>query len=104
MVRGNRDKAFRRYRHGGVVWRGMRILYPTPAELARTLQPYFAPTRRQPLGFALPPSYASGWLQRRARVLSALTQVERAAQRWQCLAAFADHYIFEARRSPAHDA
>ena len=104
LARGNPDKAFRRYRRGGIVWRGMRILYPTPGELARTLDPFFAPTRCQPLGFVLPPSYASGWLERRPRLLSALTRVERAAQRWQRLAAFADHYIFEARRSPAHDA
>jgi len=104
LARGNPDKAFRRYRRGGIVWRGTRILYPTPGELARTLDPFFAPTRCQSLGFVLPPSYAADWLERRARLLSALTRVERAAQRWQRLAAFADHYIFEARRSPAHDA
>jgi SAM-dependent methyltransferase len=104
LARGDRRKAFRRYGRGGTVWRGMRILYPTPAELARTVAPYFTATRSRPLGFVLPPSYASAWLERRPRLLTALTRVERAAQRWELLAAIADHYIFEARRSPAHDA
>ena len=99
LARGNARKAFRRERHGGVAWRGMRIVYPTPAELTRTLAPYFAPTSCRPLGFVLPPSYASGWLERRPRLLAALTHVERAAQQCQPLAALSDHYVFEARRA-----
>jgi len=98
LARGDRRKAFRRQQTGGAVWQGMRIAYPTPAELERTLSPHFAATRCAALGFALPPTYASGWLERRPRILAALRQVERAAQRWQPLASFADHYIFEARR------
>jgi SAM-dependent methyltransferase len=104
LARGNPRKAFRRQQRGGAVWRGMRIAYPTPAELTRTLAPYFAATRRLPLGLVLPPSYASGWLERRPRLLAALAHVERAAQRCQPLAALADHYVFEARRLPARDA
>jgi len=104
LARGNARKAFRRERRGGAVWRGMRIVYPTPAELTRTLAPHFAPTRCLPLGFVLPPSYAGGWLQSRPRLLGALAHIERAAQRCRPLAALADHYIFEARRSPARDA
>jgi SAM-dependent methyltransferase len=100
LARANWQKAFRR-RRDGVVWRGMSISYPTPAALARTLRPHFAPVRRQALGFVLPPSYAAGWLERSPRLLSMLTYLERAAQRWQPLAALADHYIFEARRLPA---
>jgi len=103
LSRGNARKAFRRRQRGGAVWRGMRIVYPTPAELTRTLAPYFAPTSCRPLGFVLPPSYASRWLERRPRLLAALTQVERAAQRCPPLAALSDHYVFEARRLPARD-
>ena len=103
LSRGNARKAFRRRQRGGAVWRGMRIVYPTPAELTRTLAPYFAPTRCRPLGFALPPSYAAGWLERRPRLLAALTQVERTAQRCPPLAALSDHYVLEARRLPARD-
>jgi ubiquinone/menaquinone biosynthesis C-methylase UbiE len=104
LAHGNPRKAFRRQRRGGAVWRGMRIVYPTPAELTRTLAPYFEPTRCRPLGVVLPPSYASAWLERRPSLLDALTHVERAAQRCQPLAALADHYVFEARRLPARDA
>jgi SAM-dependent methyltransferase len=104
LSRGNAAKAFRRHQRGGAVWRGMRIVYPTPAELTHTLAPYFEPTRCRPLGFVLPPSYASGWLERRPRLLAALTRVERAALRCQPLAGLADHYVLETRRLPARDA
>jgi ubiquinone/menaquinone biosynthesis C-methylase UbiE len=104
LARGHPRKAFRRQRRGGAIWRGMRVVYPTPAELARTLAPYFAKTRCRPLGFVIPPSYASGWLERRPRVLAAFTRVERAAQRYASLAGLSDHYVFEARRLPASDA
>jgi ubiquinone/menaquinone biosynthesis C-methylase UbiE len=104
LARGNPRKAFRRQQRGGAVWRGIRVVYPTPAELTRTLAPYFAPSRCRPLGFVIPPSYASGWLERRPRLLAALTRVERAAQRCAPLAALSDHYVFEARRLPACDA
>jgi len=103
LARGDRRKAFRRCRRGGTGWKGLQILYPTPAEIGRILAPYFTPQRRQSLGFVLPPSYASGWLESSPRLLTALTRLERAAQRWQALAALADHYIFEARRLPAGD-
>jgi SAM-dependent methyltransferase len=104
LARGNRQKALRRLRPDGTLWRGLRVSYPTPAALGRMLQPYFEPTRRAPLGFVLPPSYAAGWLGRRPRLLAALARTERAAQRCEPLAALADHYIFEARRTPASDA
>jgi len=103
LARGDRKKAFRRHRDGGATWRGTRIAYPTPAQLERTLAPYFAQIRRAPLGFVLPPSYASGWLEHRPRVLAALAWAERAAQGCKPLAALADHYVFEARRLPARD-
>ncbi len=77
-------------------------MYPTPKELARSLSPYFTPVRRSALGFVLPPTFASQWLENSPRLLAALTHVERAAQRWQTLAALADHYIMEARRLPAN--
>ena len=104
LARGNTRKAFRRHQRGGAVWRGLRVAYPTPAELTRTLAPYFATTRCRPLGFVIPPSYASGWLERRPQLLQALTRVERAAQRCSPLAALSDHYVLEARRLPARDA
>jgi ubiquinone/menaquinone biosynthesis C-methylase UbiE len=101
LARGEWQKAFRRSRKHGDVWRGMHISYPTPAALARALGPHFAPVGRRPLGVVLPPTYASGWLERSPRALSWLAHLERALQGCQPLAAVADHYIFEARRLPA---
>ena len=101
LARGDARKAFRRSRRGGTPWRGLNISYPTPGELERALRPHFAPETRRALGVVLPPTYASGWLERSPRALSALVRLERALQRWRPLAAFADHYIFEARRLAA---
>lgn len=101
LARGEPRKAFRRLGKAGASWRGMQIHYPTPTELARMLSPHFAPIHRRALGLVLPPSYASAWLERRPRLAGALTRLERGAQRWQPLAAVADHYIMEARRVPA---
>jgi SAM-dependent methyltransferase len=98
LARGNWSKARRRLRSGGVQWRGMTISYPTPAQLTGHLRPYFAIDRVAPLGFALPPSFAAGWLERSPRALAALTRLERRAQRSSALAAWSDHYIVEATR------
>ncbi|HEX5047980.1 MAG TPA: methyltransferase domain-containing protein [Gammaproteobacteria bacterium] len=99
LARGEGRKAFRRSRSGGVAWRGLQISYPTPAELERALRPHFAPVSRRPLGAALPPTYASGWLERSPRAFAALLRLERSLHRRQALAVLADHYIFEARRT-----
>lgn len=100
LARGQWRKAFRRTAKGGAAWRGLQISYPTPAELERALRPHFVSTSRRALGVVLPPTYASGWLERSPRALTALVRVERSLQRYAALAAFADHYIFEARRLP----
>ena len=98
LARGDARRAFRRNRKGGTAWRGLQISYPTPAELERALDPYFDAPTHHALGVVLPPTYASGWLERSPRALAALTALERSLQRWRPLAAVADHYILEARR------
>lgn len=104
LARGRWRTAFRRRRRGGVEWRGMRISYPTPRQLARMLEPYFETVGCRPLGIALPPSYASAWLARAPRTFAALTRLEHALHGREALAAFADHYILEARRTRARPA
>ena len=93
LAQGDRRRAFRRLDRAGVRWRGLTIHYPTPSALAQALSP-FKETRRAALGFALPPSYASRWLDSRPRWLGALAAVERATQR--VTANLADHYMLEA--------
>jgi SAM-dependent methyltransferase len=99
LARGEPGTAFRRLRRGGVPWRGLTVRYPTPARLARTLQPFFTACRATPLGLALPGSYAAACLQRAPRLLAALAGVDGALQRLPLLAACADHYCLEARRA-----
>jgi len=103
-VRGQWSRAFRRFARAGVVWRGLRIVYPTPATLAARLQPDFAVSRVSPLGCVLPPAYASGWLDRSPRALRFLSGLERRLFEHPAFAAIADHYLLEAwnaRESPA---
>lgn len=97
LARGDWRRAFRRLAPGGATWRGLTIRYPTPAELARALEPQFAVRARAALGFALPPSYASRWLEARPRTLAALDRIDRSLQHvtpW-----LADHYVLEAKRA-----
>jgi ubiquinone/menaquinone biosynthesis C-methylase UbiE len=101
LVRGEPAKAIRRYSRQGAVWRGIRIAYPTPRQMAALLMPYFDVMRISPLGWALPPSYASGWVERSPRMFAALTRLETMAHQWRVLAGLADHYILEAQVRPA---
>ena len=97
IARGKPAKAMRRYSRQGAQWRGMKIAYHTPKQMAALLWPYFEITRISPLGWALPPSYAASWLNRSPRALAALTRLEISTQHWPVLAAVADHYILEAQ-------
>lgn len=100
LPRGDTRRALRRFQKNGVEWRGLRVLYPTPAEAIAAIKPYFAVRRVSPLGCMLPPSYAAGWLNRSPRTLAALTRLEVMAQRSATLAGWSDHYILEATRRP----
>jgi SAM-dependent methyltransferase len=95
LARGDRTRAFRRMQPGGAEWRGLRIFYPTPKTLTNELAPHFRTTRRGALGFALPPSYAAGWLDSSPHALATLGAIERATSRFT--ASLGDHFILEAR-------
>jgi ubiquinone/menaquinone biosynthesis C-methylase UbiE len=104
LMRGDTRRAFRRFQKNGVEWRGLRIFYPTPAEVAEAIKPYFQVRRVAPLGCVLPPSYAASWLNSSPRTLAALSRLEWMAQRSRALAGWSDHYILEAHRVPASKA
>jgi SAM-dependent methyltransferase len=104
LSRGAPAKAWRRLQPGGVSWRGMKIRYPTPAQLVQLLQPHFVIDRIAPLGIALPPSYAATWLNHSPRSLRALTWLERRAQGSAFLARFSDHFMIEATRRSCESA
>lgn len=101
LLRGEPGKAWRRLRRERLRWRGLTLGYPTPREIAAVLAPHFRIDRVRPLGFALPPSYAAGWLARSPRLFAALNRLEHAGQRWPLLASCSDHYIVEATRRGA---
>lgn len=98
LSRGEWARAWRRTRPGGVSWRGISVSYPTPAEMIRQLHPVFQVSRLTPLGLALPPSYAAGWLDRSPLALAMLGRLEAAGRRASFLARLADHYVVEATR------
>ena len=103
LARGAGRQAFRRLNRDGVEWRGIHVSYPSPRMLADALRPHFVAQRASALGFALPPSYAAGWLDHSPRMLAALTRVEHAVHRWTALAAFADHYYLQATRGSSDE-
>jgi SAM-dependent methyltransferase len=100
LTRGRWRKAWRRLHRGGIEWRGLTISYPTPAEIRSVLRPHFAVTRLAPLGVALPPSYASAWLDRWPFAARVLMRLESWAQCSSMLASWSDHFIVEAVRLP----
>jgi SAM-dependent methyltransferase len=100
LMKGRWRKAWRRLRPGGSEWRDLTISYPTPAQVRSLLLPHFEVTRLAPLGVALPPSYASAWLDRSPFAAKVLTRLERWAQRSSLLASWSDHFMVEAVRLP----
>lgn len=100
LLRAQPAKAWRRLARERVAWRGLTLGYPTPRQIRAVLQPCFRVDDVRALGFALPPSYAAAWVNRRPRVLAALNRLEQAGQQFPALASCADHYIVEATRLP----
>jgi SAM-dependent methyltransferase len=97
LARADTKRAWRRMR-GNVLWRDLTIRYPRPREVEAVLKPFFRIDSVRPLGFALPPSYAAGWLNRHPRALAALNRIEGMGHALSSLASCADHYIVEATR------
>ncbi len=96
LARGRPRIGLRRLRRERLPWRGLTLGYPSPRTLAALLEPRFRIDAVRPLGVALPPTYATAWLERHPRVLALLSRAERAAQGSSALAAWADHYLIEA--------
>ncbi len=94
-LRGDLRAAFRRLRRGGVVWRGLRVVYPTPSRLGRFLQPGFRVVRRAAIGAFVPLPAADVWARRHPDLVARLDARER---RWEAawpLPWLADHYLLE---------
>jgi SAM-dependent methyltransferase len=89
------EKAFRRLRRKGVVWRGLTIRYPSIRSLRRVMAPAFALRRVSAIGALLPPSYAEPWAAQHPRLLAWLNRAERRLETVWPLPWLADHYLAE---------
>jgi SAM-dependent methyltransferase len=98
LSRGAPGRAFRRFRPGGVMWRGMTIRYPTVGRTQRAFAPYFRVRRTGGLGVFVPPPYVEHWAHRHPRLLARLDRWERRVEAWPGVPWLADHYLLELER------
>ena len=94
-LRGDLRSASRRLRRGGALWRGIRVVYPSPRRLERTLRPWFRVERRAAIGALVPFPAAEPWARRHPDLIARLDARER---RWETLWPLpwlADHYLLE---------
>lgn len=98
LMRGDFGKAFRRFRRGGVEWRGITVRYPAPAALRRAFAPAFRPLRLTAIGALLPPTEWEPWARRHPRLLASLARWERRLETVRPLPWLADHYLLELER------
>lgn len=99
---GDVKTAFRRLRKGGAAFQptahtpALTIHYPTMRRLAHDFSPYFRRVYVDGLGLFLPPSDVYSVIEKRPRLLAALTALESRFARFA--PALADHYWIEFHR------
>ncbi len=94
-LHGDLRAACRRLRRGGVHWRGLHVVYPSPGRLERLFRPAFRVTRRAAVGALVPLPAAETWARRHPGLVARLEARER---RWETawpLPWLADHYLLE---------
>lgn len=98
-LHGDFATAFRRQRRG-TTFGALPIHYPSIRRLTADFAPHFRRVHVEPLGLFLPPSDVYAVIERRPRLLRALTALDRGFSRLSPLALFADHYWIEFERVP----
>jgi hypothetical protein len=98
LLRGRPATAFRRLRPRGVVWRGIRVRYPTIRAVRRAFSPGFRLGRAAALGALLPPTYVESWALKHRRLIERMERFERRFETAPFLPWLADHYILELER------
>ena len=99
-VQGQPRTAFRRWRHGGVSWRGLSIYYPSVTALAKALAPDFRLCRAQVINACLPPSYLEPAFCRVPWALRTLEAMDAKLQTSATLVTLSDHYVAQFERLP----
>lgn len=96
-LRGDLRKAGRRLR-GRANWQGLVLQYPTPRRLRAVFGRDFEVLAVRPLGVAIPPSFAIGFVDRHPRLWAVLVRAEAVLARVPGTAWLSDHVIVELRR------
>jgi SAM-dependent methyltransferase len=96
---GDFRTAFRRQQRG-TTFGTLPIHYPSVRHLTADFAPHFRRVHVEPLGLFLPPSDVYGVVERRPRLLRALTALDQRTAQVSQLALFADHYWIEFERLP----
>ena len=96
-LHGDTQTALRRIR--GSEFGNIRVTYPSVKRLTHDFSPHFERVHLMPLGLFLPPSDVFGLIEKRPRLLNALTRLENLTAGIASLANFADHYWIEFRRT-----
>lgn len=104
LSRGDRGKAFRRFRRGGVNARlaegtPVRVHYPSVGFLARTFSPEFQLKSIKGIGVSVPPSYLEPWANRFPRLFSLSVRADLILGRCVGFRSLADHVLLEFRRN-----
>ncbi len=99
MTHGQPRTALRRFRRGGVLWRGLRVRYPSVGRLSKILAPAWQIRRTTAVGALVPPSYAEPWAQRHPTWIDRLARIERRFETFPPLVRLADHYLLELERT-----
>ncbi len=73
----------------------VKTWYYRPSQIRRWSAENFATVTRQPIGFALPPSYLEKFFSRHKRFLFGLNAIERKLFRLAFLSGMADHFIID---------
>lgn len=103
LAQRNRDKAFRRFRSGGVRARiadgaFVHVHYPSVGFLSSAFAPEFRLKSVQGIGVAVPPSYLEPWARRHPRLLQFCVQFDVYFGRCPGIRSLGDHVLVHLQR------
>jgi ubiquinone/menaquinone biosynthesis C-methylase UbiE len=101
---GNKEKAFRRFRQGGVRAKigdeaFLEIQYPSVRFLARAFAPEFRLKSVQGVGVAVPPSYLEPWAHRHPHLLKLCGLTDSLVARLPGIRVLGDHVLVRLQRT-----
>ena len=98
LRRGQPRVALRRFRRGGVPWRGLTVRYPSVGRVRRVFAADWRSCGATAIGALVPPSYAEAWAIEHPKMLARLDRWERRFASSPILVRLADHFLLELER------